>query len=75
MGSKQLQLIEAIASEISELPADETTLIELSRVYLDSRYPATTEFLPSGKPDLQDIRRYHQAASGAFRLVVDQGNK
>lgn len=62
--------LSALVSEIVTIPADETTLIELSTVYLDSRYPATTGFLPSGKPDLQDVRRYHQEASGVFRAVV-----
>lgn len=67
--------LSAIVSEIAEMPADETALIELSTVYLDSRFPVTTGFLPAGKPDLQDVRRYHQAAVGVFRLVADWGNK
>ena len=62
--------LSALVSEIATIPADETTLIELSTVYLDSRYPATTGFLPSGKPDLQDVRRYHQEAAGIYKAVV-----
>ena len=65
--------LSALASQIAEMPADETALIELSTVYLDSRYPVTTGFLPSGKPDLQDVRRYYQTAAGIFRLVDGRG--
>jgi len=67
--------LSALVSEIAAIPVDETTLIELSTVYLDSRYPVTTGFLPSGKPDLQDVSRYHQVAAEVFRLVVEFGNK
>lgn len=52
---------------------DENTLIELSTVYLNSRYPITTGFLPSGKPDLQDIRRFFQGAADIFRFVDEAG--
>jgi HEPN domain-containing protein len=62
----------ALVAEIAEIPADEGILIELSTVYLGSRYPASTGFLPSGKPDLQDLRRYHQAAIGIFRSVAER---
>ena len=65
----------AISSEVAKIFADETVLMELSTVYLDSRYPVTTGFLPSGKPDLQDVRRYHQAAEGIFRSLTGWGNK
>lgn len=66
--------LSALAADIATIPADETTLIELSTVYLGSRYPATTGFLPSGKPELQDVRRYHQAALGVFNAVAGRGN-
>jgi len=39
--------------------SDVTALIELSAVYLESRYPVTTGFLPTGNPEPEDIRRYH----------------
>lgn len=62
--------LSALVAEIREIPADETILIELSTVYLDSRYPASTGFLPSGKPDLQDVRRFHQAAVEIYSLMA-----
>jgi len=62
--------LHALASEILEMPADETVLIELSSVYLDSRYPVTTGFLPSGKPEPEDVRRYHRVAAEIFSLVA-----
>jgi len=62
--------LHVLAADIVELPADETALIELSAVYLDSRYPVTTGYLPTGKPEPDDIRRYHRAATEIFRSVV-----
>jgi hypothetical protein len=55
-----------------ELPSDETILIELSSVYLDSRYPVTMGFLLFGKPEPEDIRRYHRAAAEIFRAVAGE---
>jgi HEPN domain-containing protein len=40
--------LSALAAVGEEIPADETTLIELSTVYLDARYPVSTGFLPTG---------------------------
>ena len=62
--------LHALAADIVELPADEIILIELSSVYLDSRYPVTTGFLPSGKPDPEDIKRYLGAVVEIFKLVA-----
>jgi hypothetical protein len=62
--------LHALAADIVELPADEIILIELSSVYLDSRYPVPTGFLPSGKPDPEDLKRYLGAAIEIFRLVA-----
>ncbi len=61
--------LSALAAEIAEFTSYEAVLIELSTIYLDSRYPGSTGFLPSGKPALQDVKRYHQAADEIFRLV------
>ncbi len=63
--------LSALAAEttVAEFSDYETTLIELSTIYLDARYPASTGFLPSGKPDLEDATRYHRAAEEIFRLV------
>jgi HEPN domain-containing protein len=64
--------LHALAAEIVELPSDETILIELSSVYLDSRYPVTMGFLLFGKPEPEDIRRYHRAAAEIFRVVAGE---
>lgn len=61
--------LSALVAEDEKVPADETTLIELSTVYLDARYPVSTGFLPSGKPDLQDVSRFHQSASEVFAVA------
>lgn len=60
----------AVAAEMTDFSSDEAVLIELSTIYIDSRYPGPTGFLPSGKPDLQDIKRYHQTADEIFRLAT-----
>jgi len=65
----------ACLSEDCEMPIDETVLIELSTIYLDSRYPVTTGFLPSGRPDFEDIRRFHQTAAEVFDFVVTRLNR
>jgi len=59
----------ALAAEMAELTSYEAVLIELSTIYIDSRYPGATGFLPSGKPNLQDVERYRLAADEIFRLV------
>ena len=61
--------LSAIVSMFEEILADETVLIELSTIYLDARYPASTGFLPSGKPDLQDVKRYRETASAILDVV------
>jgi len=61
--------LSAVAAETAEFTSYEAVLIELSTIYIDSRYPGSTGFLPSGKPDLQDVKRYHQATVEIFRLV------
>lgn len=65
----------ALVAEIYEIPVDETDLIELSTVYLDSRYPVATGYLPTGKPDLHDIKQFHQTAAGIFRLVASREDR
>jgi HEPN domain-containing protein len=62
----------ALVAEIDQVQVDETDLIELSTVYLNSRYPVTTGYLPSGKPDLDDIQRFHHIAAGFYRLVASR---
>jgi len=62
----------ALAPEMTEVSSDEAVLIELSTIYLDARYPGSTGFLPSGKPDLQDVKRYHQAADEIFRSATSR---
>lgn len=64
----------ALTTEIQQIPIDEITLIELSTIYLDSRYPATTGFLPTGKPDLEDVKRFHHTAAAIFRFAASFGD-
>lgn len=59
-----------IVADIEEIPADESTLIELSTIYLGSRYPGTTGFLPSGKPEIEDIRKFHRVANEIYHSVL-----
>ncbi len=69
-----VRLAELVA-QVEKIPVDETTLIELSTVYLGTRYPATTGFLPTGKPELDDIRRFHLAADAVYRSVTERMHK
>lgn len=52
---------------------DEDILDDLSRLYIDSRYPALTGYTPYGRPSVDDAKRYLEAAelifSGTIKLV------
>lgn len=62
--------LSALVAEVAAIPSDEETLIELSTVYLDARYPGTAGFLPAGKPALEDVGRYYRVAAEVYRLVL-----
>ena len=48
---------------------DDALLVELSTLYVDVRYPGGFGLLPTGKPSLNDARRYVEAAATFFALV------
>lgn len=49
---------------------DEDILDDLSRVYLDSRYPSMIGHAPYGKPTLRDIKRYIAFAAEILEKIV-----
>ncbi len=49
-------------------------LDELSRLYIDSRYPALTGLMPYGRPSLEDATRYVAFSSeicNSIRIILD----
>ncbi len=54
----------------------EEILDDLSRLYIDSRYPALTGYTPYGRPSVDDAKRYLEAAGlifyGTIKLVENK---
>ncbi len=48
---------------IIQLKIDEDVLDDLSRLYIDSRYPAMTGLTPYGIPPVNDVKRYIDTAA------------
>lgn len=49
---------------------DEDILDDLSRLYIDSRYPAMTGLTPYGKPSVDDAKIYLKSAEFIFSEIV-----
>lgn len=60
-------------NEIISLPCNEDILDDLSRLYIDSRYPALGGYGAYGKPSTDDVNRYIDSAakvlSDTIRLI------
>ena len=62
------KLFDLVALDV-DFSVDETTLNELSTLYVESRYPGDMALLPYGKPTLEDARRFHQFAKEIFDKI------
>ena len=56
--------------EIIPLKCDEDVLDDLSKLYIDSRYPAMTGFAPYGKPPLAEVSRFIDSAARLLEQVL-----
>jgi HEPN domain-containing protein len=61
--SHDLVYLYSLVSKIEKkIPIENTLLMELSALYIDSRYPGAFGLLPSGRPSLADAGRFIAAA-------------
>lgn len=51
---------------------DDALIVELSTLYIDVRYPGGFGLLPTGKPSVDDARRYADAATNFYALVCQR---
>jgi len=61
-------------SDFVNMKIDIDLLDELSRLYIDSRYPALTGLMPYGRPSLEDATRYVAFSSeicNSIRIILD----
>ncbi|HON78932.1 MAG TPA: HEPN domain-containing protein [Spirochaetota bacterium] len=49
---------------------DEDILDDLSRLYIDSRYPSMIGLMPYGRPTIPDTKRYVDFAEKVFESIV-----
>ncbi len=56
--------------EFMHYSPDEDILDDLSRIYIDSRYPSMIGHAPYGKPSLEDIRRYEAFAAELLEHIT-----
>lgn len=63
-----VRLVQLLSAELIEV-LDDALIVELSTLYIDVRYPAGFGLLPTGKPSLDDARRYADAAALFYSLT------
>ncbi len=64
-----IKLYSDVKLELDFFP-DEDILDDLSRIYIDSRYPSMIGQTPYGKPALQDVKRYINFSSDIIERVL-----
>lgn len=65
-----LDRLHALVKDSLTISCDEDVLDDLSRLYIDTRYPSMHGFMPYGKPTLSDIQRYADFASRLYDHIV-----
>lgn len=56
-----------LVSDVVRLDLDLRTLQIVNDLYIDARYPGDLRLLPSGRPTLEDARRFYQFALEVYR--------
>lgn len=64
-----VRLTQAMTTDLIDV-LDDALIVELSTLYVDVRYPGGFGLLPTGKPSLDDARRYADAATNFYALVI-----
>lgn len=66
-----VRLAQSLATDMIGV-LDDALIVELSTLYVDVSYPGGFGLLPTGKPSLNDARRYADAATNFYALVLQR---
>jgi len=66
---KLLKLYKKVSFKIDNL--DESILITLDGLYIESRYPSAFGLLPYGKPTIDDAKEFYEFANDVFDRVCE----
>lgn len=58
-----------LVKELASIEVDLAILTDLDDLYIESRYPGELGLLPGGKPTLEDVQDYFNAARSIYEQV------
>jgi HEPN domain-containing protein len=59
-----------LINELVSMDMDLGVLTDLDDLYIASRYPGELGLLPSGRPTLEDVRKYFEVAKSIYDQVI-----
>jgi HEPN domain-containing protein len=59
-----------LINELVSMDMDLGVLTDLDDLYIESRYPGELGLLPSGRPTLEDVRKYFEVAKNIYDQVI-----
>jgi HEPN domain-containing protein len=59
-----------LIKELVSVDMDLGVLTDLDDLYIESRYPGELGLLPSGRPTLEDVRKYFEVAKNIYDQVI-----